>query len=101
MASWIDRPSIHLMPASMLCKFQGCDCAATWVILATPDPNFVLSVINLNQVRHYFSAWLVGVFAAREHPFKYCDCKRSLDILANFALGRTHPGIDPWGSVSH
>ncbi len=45
---------------------QGCDFAANWLILASSDPNFVMSEISVNQMRKLSSALGVEVFAALE-----------------------------------
>ncbi len=73
------------------CPNQGCDCAANWLILANYDPNFVISEISVNQVRKCFHAWGMGDFAAVEQSLKCYCCKRFRCILANFALGQSHP----------
>ncbi len=70
---------------------QGCDCAANWLILANSDPNFVITEISVNQVRKCFPALGVEVFPIQEQPFKCHNCRRFLRILANFALGQSHP----------
>ena len=39
------------------CIWQGCDCAANWLILANSSPNFVIFEISVNQVRKCFQPW--------------------------------------------
>ncbi len=48
--------------------YQGCDCAANWLILANSYPNSVISEISAIQVRKCFPVMGVGLFASHEKP---------------------------------